>query len=57
MMWTTFVDILVARIVGDVIWHFVQLWLVKQTWYQTIVSKISIGFTKKLMEEMDEEEC
>ncbi len=57
MMWTTFVAILVARIVGDVIWHFAQLWLVKQAWYQTIVSKISIGFTKKLMEKMDEEEC
>ena len=56
MMWTTFVAILVARIVGDAIWHFMQLWLVVQRWYQNLVTKISIKFTKKIMDEMNEEE-
>lgn len=55
-MWTTFVVILTSRIAGDVIWHFLQLWMIKQAWYQKLVAIISIDFTKKLMEEMNEEE-
>lgn len=55
-MWTTFVIILTSSVAGDVIWHFLQLWMIQQAWYQKLVAIISFDFTKELMEEMNEEE-
>lgn len=55
-MWTTIVIILASRIAGDVIWHFLHLWVIKQAWYRKLVAIISFGFTRKFMEEMNEEE-
>lgn len=56
MMWTMFVTIMVARIAGDAIWQFLQLWLVNTTWYQNLVSKISIKFSKKIIKDFEDEE-
>ena len=56
MLWTTFVMIIAAKIVGDAIWHFMQLWLVNMTWYQNLMSKISIKLTKKVMKDFEDEE-
>lgn len=56
MMWTTFIMIIAAKIVGDAIWHFTQLWLVNVAWYQDLVSKISIKFTKKVIKNFEDEE-
>jgi len=56
MLWTTFVMIIAAIVVGNAIWHFAQLWLVNTTWYQKIVSKISIKLTKKVMEDFEDKE-
>lgn len=56
MLWTTFVMIIAAKIVGDAIWHFMQLWLVNTTWYQNLMSKISIKLTKKVMKDFEDEE-
>lgn len=56
MLWTTFVMIIAARIIGDAIWNFAQLWLVNTSWYQNIVSRISIKLTKKIVKDFEDEE-
>lgn len=53
MMWTMFVSVLLAKVVGNAIWHFLQLWLTNQNWYMTIVTKLSTKLTKKVMEDWE----
>jgi len=55
-MFTMFIVTLMARLVGDAVWHFLQLWMVGQNWYQNICMKISCGLTKKVVKQFEEEE-
>ena len=56
MMWTMFITILVATIVGDTIWCFAQLWLLNTTWYQNIAMRVGLKIAKKAMDEFEDEE-
>ncbi len=56
MLWTTFVMIMAAKVVGDAIWHFTQLWMMNTNWYQKYVSKLSIKLSKRLIKDCEDEE-
>ncbi len=56
MLWTMFVMIMAAKVVGDAIWHFTQLWMMNTNWYQKYVSKLSIKLSKRLIKDCEDEE-
>lgn len=56
MVWTIFVATVMARIAGDVLWHFLLLWLSGREWYQTLCMKVSMRFTKRVVKQFEDED-
>lgn len=56
MFWTMFVAMVVAKFVGDTIWHFMQLWMMNTNWYQSYMSRLSLKLTKRVIKEYEDEE-
>lgn len=56
MMWMMFVAMLSARVIGNVIWHFVQLWMANQEWYRKLCVGVATKTIKKTVDEMEDME-